>query len=570
MSDVWNVLGLEATQDRNAIRRAYARRLRATHPEDDPDGFMQLREAYEHALAWLEHAEAVAAMEAAEAADAIAIEDVESGLGQPVEAQLSAGPEPGLPDVQAEHHRRVARLGELVAAEQPADPARVEAAFADLLASPAMDEIDTAASTQDWIARLILHHAPHSDPLVGHAIRAFGWDSQTLRPRDGGLADAVLARADDIALRGDLLRRANPHHRAFAALRRPAAATPPLRERWSPAFEARMTQLLATVLRIRPGLQSDVDPQSLAFWAQRLQGPRLSMAARWFAVLAPLAPALLVLLLGEPLAAAVVYAAGCGAALLAAAAYSYGLAVLRARWRDDWKWRSPWWWRIGWLPTGLAVVLASGLAPDNAFSVAAVVVAGCLLAVWAAVTGDIARLGSWRNWLSNMAWLQAPLIGCWAVLQVAAPAAAPAPLAFAAAGLALALVLAGADPTELIFAEAAPRVRAAILAGLLVATLAAGLVLLAAWRGAAPAPLAAAATVAAVLALRPAAPMLGADSLQSRYWLMLILLLLMIALSETLGWLLACGLWLLVGAGFTIVACMLVERDRRRAELAAA
>ena len=49
-----------------------------------------------------------------------------------------------------------------------------------------------------------------------------------------------------------------------------------------------------------------------------------------------------------------------------------------------------------------------------------------------------------------------------------------------------------------------------------------------------------------------------------------LVLLLMIALSETLGWLLACGLWLLVGAGFTIVACMLVERDRRRAELAAA
>jgi len=113
-------------------------------------------------------------------------------------------------------------------------------------------------------------------------------------------------------------------------------------------------------------------------------------------------------------------------------------------------------------------------------------------------------------------------------------------------------------------------VRAAVLTVLLVAVLAAGLLLLAAWRGVAPAPLAAAATVAVVLALRPAAPLLSADSLQSRYWLMLILLLLMIALSETLGWLLVCGLWLLAGAGFTVVACMLVERDRRRAELAAA
>jgi len=453
VSDVWDVLGLEATQDRNAIRRAYARRLRATHPEDDPDGFMQLREAYEHALAWLDHAEAVAAMEAAEAAQAVRIEDVEPPLDEAAPARPSSAAEPAPPDVQAEHQRRVAHLGELVAAEQPADPARIEAAFADLLASPAMDEIDTAARTQDWIARLILHHAPASDPLVGQAIRAFGWDGQAVRPRDGGWIDAVLVRADDIALRGDLLRRTNPHHRAFLALRRPATTPPPVRERWSPAFERRMAQLLVTVLRIRPGLQNDVDPQSLTFWGGRLQGPRLSMAARWIAALAPLVPGLFVLLLGQPVVAAAVYVAGGGAVLLVAAAYSYGLAVLRARWRDDWKWRSPWWWRIGWLPAGLAVVLASGLAPDNVLSVAAIAVAGCLVAIWAAVTGDIARASSWRNWLSNMAWLQAPLVGCWAVLQVAAPDAAPAPLAFAAAGVALALVLGGADPTELVFAE---------------------------------------------------------------------------------------------------------------------
>ena len=55
MVNDWSVLGLEEpTQDVSAIRRAYARKARECHPEEDPEGFLRLRKAYQAALAYAE------------------------------------------------------------------------------------------------------------------------------------------------------------------------------------------------------------------------------------------------------------------------------------------------------------------------------------------------------------------------------------------------------------------------------------------------------------------------------------------------------------------------------------
>ena len=54
MNGFWETLGISPTKDEAVIRKAYAEQARACHPEDDQEGFLRLRQAYQAALAWAE------------------------------------------------------------------------------------------------------------------------------------------------------------------------------------------------------------------------------------------------------------------------------------------------------------------------------------------------------------------------------------------------------------------------------------------------------------------------------------------------------------------------------------
>lgn len=53
---IFSILGIEKTKDENAIRDAYRRCLPQNNPEENPEGFQRLREAYEQALKYAQNA----------------------------------------------------------------------------------------------------------------------------------------------------------------------------------------------------------------------------------------------------------------------------------------------------------------------------------------------------------------------------------------------------------------------------------------------------------------------------------------------------------------------------------
>lgn len=57
--EIWNILGIDETKDKNEIKNAYRKKLVSCNPEDDQEGFMQLREAFDIANEFADKKEVV-------------------------------------------------------------------------------------------------------------------------------------------------------------------------------------------------------------------------------------------------------------------------------------------------------------------------------------------------------------------------------------------------------------------------------------------------------------------------------------------------------------------------------
>src|ERR1700722_16435804 len=174
--DMWGVLGTDPTADVMLIRRAYARRLKLTNPEDDAEAFARLRAAYDQALGQ--------AQASARAAGGGAL----TGAKTRPAAQDQSPPPASESTVQATEQAPAMRapnrsvseqlqdtfrvLDEAIRSAAP-DETRLHELFAASLASPVLDNVQTQLLFERTVAHWLLARRPASECLFGVAAARF-------------------------------------------------------------------------------------------------------------------------------------------------------------------------------------------------------------------------------------------------------------------------------------------------------------------------------------------------------------------------------------------------------------
>jgi hypothetical protein len=591
---IWRTLGIERTADTTLIRRAYARKLKVTNPEDDEAGFVRLREAYEAALQHAQWSTKYADFEDAdddeEDASAEAYDPDGPDIAQAVQIQSFAfteaefaprAPEPAAdpapaapkprgpwdPDPSAPPREEVLfkALSDLLTGPQEPAPAALVLALNDLLASEALQSFVVHDRMEARLAALIWRNAPRSDVLIKGVALHFGWDSETMRRTPNSLIDRILGRRDDLRFLHRI--RTDFAHEHLGALR--ALTAKPAWRTWIPALLTDRAQKVAaflTVIRLeRPGLMANLDPEAVEWWEAWLEKP---VAPPW-AILSLLfltlvmafAPAPPLTLIPDSAPGAPLWrllgALGLGGA--AGAALHYGLLVPRHEWREDHRWSARRWLKYGWAGLALLSPPLAGALPASPWSAAFMGLLAGGVAIWSFVTGEPEGYAAKPAWpLRAFANVFYPLLFLAMLGSVLPPALQPQ-LWVATLGTALAWSFGGGTLIEA-WRDEFPRERRLVAIGLvggLIALAAAGLV----FGAKSPAAhVVAGLTLAAAFAAKPAGAFVFNRALKIRRYGMWFSFALFSAWG---GPFLGGGLWLLTGAAFSLLAPLIPERPRK-------
>ena len=316
MSNPWRVLGIPKGSDRSAIRRGYAKKLKATNPEDDPEAFKRLREAYEYALQlasyqWIEDESPVDAEEASA--------DAPGDPGDPGDPADTESEEPAPPpapiDPDAEELDRLVDSLEAKLAGPWRNDAHTQNLFDRILAHPGTDSLDGRTRVEFRIGALIAEHVPASDSILLDAIRAFEWN-RVGRAEQWPFV-AALDRHEEWKLIAAFERAGHPFYRAWRAL-----TTPPT-TRWSRAMLAhthhgpRIAELLDIIDYQSNGLLPSTLPAEVAWWRARVGQGTFAIASYAWAIGVGLLVWALLWLIGAPAMLAVGLALASAAAVAA-------------------------------------------------------------------------------------------------------------------------------------------------------------------------------------------------------------------------------------------------------------
>ncbi|WP_300973073.1 hypothetical protein [Sphingomonas sp. LHG3406-1] len=294
VASCFRTLGIEPTDDRKAIRRAYAAKLKAMDIEADPQGYEGLREARDVAL---RHADGfgepsdevyVGSLEAAEAQPSVAA-DADTMVMEPAAEEASADAAL-FEDLRLALSQDTSAIAALLAEarEQQRPLAEEEQqAIADhwnrLVDNPLLGHVGMLAQGSEIFAEVIAESMPQSDMLIEPAATFFGWSGEDELTAEPALA-AVLERRRDLAMARALDEPSHRLHKAWNELREPASEHS--RKGWF-VGQDKVDELLTLVRTRHPTLEHHFDSWRVSLWEVRDTGAkRTGFFAVWMVLIA--------------------------------------------------------------------------------------------------------------------------------------------------------------------------------------------------------------------------------------------------------------------------------------------
>jgi hypothetical protein len=387
---VWQVLGIAPTSDQSLIRKAYAARLKETHPEEDPAGFQRLRMAYEAAIQVSKGAARPTAGPGA------------SSIGTPAEMPIPALQKPS-PDAAAPAPEQraleeaLAHVGRMLKGEEHLEPAEFEAALEAVLTNPRAFHVGDWRVVESRVAQMMLESLPRSDAVASIVVRRFDWmqaDAAGRRPKE---VLAVMSRAADLEIVAKLREGTGNDARVFRLLSRPAPKRWIVRRFNAIFLDQAVREFLQRTLPARPSLANWLDQTSSAAWLKIFGRPHLSKRAL---IAMPIYSAIAVTALLIAVAhgsipdgavrPALVLALCAGPLLALGKLYAFSwpshLLLVARKGRTP-----PMWVRCGWSPASALLVIAASAPEAGSIAwiagIAAVLGTLCLL-VWATVASS--------------------------------------------------------------------------------------------------------------------------------------------------------------------------------------